>query len=235
MPLFCLSASVSSQVNVPTVKVHCDELLVEIYNESDLRADECLGAGRVFLASTLAYNTGKDVTVTVPLRTKTNVKTGQIVLVICSDESKDLPTHNADPLELDQLELVPDPSSALETSIELKSSASLKAAQSLSQQLLPKHPSIFQNSGCNANSLLHNDDNDDDGREKVNKIDALSGVYPSLLEQQSSFSKLISDLRGDGASHVKMLIGDVDFKRVLNYGHRPTGSSLKVRFERIDL
>ena len=62
--------------------------------------------------------------------------------------------------------------------------------------------------------------------------DNLSGVFPSLMDEQSGFSKLVSDLRGDGDNHVRMLIGDIDQKSILRLGHRPNESYVKVTHER---
>lgn len=58
--------------------------------------------------------------------------------------------------------------------------------------------------------------------------DDLSGVYPSLVDEQSNFTKLVSDLRGDGDNYVKLLLGDVDQKEILRLGHRPSKDYVKV-------
>ena len=62
--------------------------------------------------------------------------------------------------------------------------------------------------------------------------DELSGVFPSLTDEQSQFSKLVSDLRGDGDNHVKILIGDIEQGSLLRLGHRVNGQTVKVAFSK---
>lgn len=60
--------------------------------------------------------------------------------------------------------------------------------------------------------------------------DDLSGVFPSLKDEKSQFSKLVADLRGDGDNHVKMMIGDVEQGSLLRLGHRVNGQTVKVSY-----
>jgi len=57
--------------------------------------------------------------------------------------------------------------------------------------------------------------------------DPLSDKHPSLVESQTSFATLVDDLRGDGADHVKRLIGDIHVEEVLKLGHRVVINSMK--------
>ena len=59
--------------------------------------------------------------------------------------------------------------------------------------------------------------------------DDLSTRFPSLFETQTAFSSLVDDLRGDGADHVRRLIGDIQVDEVLRLGHRVVLSTMKVR------
>lgn len=58
--------------------------------------------------------------------------------------------------------------------------------------------------------------------------DDLSTRFPSLFETQTAFSSLVDDLRGDGADHVRRLIGDIQVDEVLRLGHRVVLSTMKV-------
>ena len=58
--------------------------------------------------------------------------------------------------------------------------------------------------------------------------DNLSGIFPSLVDDQSDFTRLVSDLRGDGDNFVKMLVGDVKEKEILRLGHRSSENYVKV-------
>jgi hypothetical protein len=60
--------------------------------------------------------------------------------------------------------------------------------------------------------------------------DDLSTRFPSLFESQTAFSSLVDDLRGDGADHVRRLIGDIQVDEVLRLGHRVVLSTMKVVF-----
>ena len=62
----------------------------------------------------------------------------------------------------------------------------------------------------------------------VDPQDELSGIFPSLVEEQSNFTKLVSDLRGDGDNFVKMLTADIDQKSILRLGHRANKNYVKV-------
>ena len=68
-----------------------------------------------------------------------------------------------------------------------------------------------------------------------NGNDDLSGVFPSLLDHQTTFSHLVADIRGDGDNFVKMLVGDVDQKKILKLGHRVNEDYVKVLVVLINL
>lgn len=52
-------------------------------------------------------------------------------------------------------------------------------------------------------------------------------TLPLLDAQERSFAGLVDDLRGDGASHITMMLGDVSLDDVIRLGHRPDAFSVR--------
>jgi hypothetical protein len=59
------------------------------------------------------------------------------------------------------------------------------------------------------------------------ETDLLSGIFPSLVDQQANFSTLVSDLRGDSDNFIKMMLGDITLQEVLKLGHRPSATNVR--------
>jgi hypothetical protein len=59
--------------------------------------------------------------------------------------------------------------------------------------------------------------------------DVLSGVFPSLADQQTTFGGIVSSLRGSGDGLIKMLVGDVALKDIWEKGGRVGEHAMRVR------
>jgi hypothetical protein len=189
-------------VILPRERVQIDNIRFDLYDENYLRADEIIGSDVHKLAVLMNHKTGEPVEMAFKLRNRFSEVIAEVSACFIAD--------------------YPD-----ETDPELISKASSAKNKAILQEVNVETKSTVMRS---KHISLNLQDKVVGGGGGKGQPDYLARKYPTLVETQTSFTKVVDDLRGDGSNHVKLLVGDVQLEEVLKLGHRMTFHSMKVWF-----
>ena len=237
---------------MPLDRVQLDDMLVEVFDEHQLRQNVLLGFARRPINKILGPCLGTDVELEFDLCDVRKTPCGQVKVLMSVDYIKEQPKFDSDPNELQQEQI-----GLVNESVPVLHIPMMEGVGGESEKMIQKSNRSFEASGpgmlvrqSSVQSALSADPSVADGQPSLPhegyqkrrpsnagsiatsasrpEEDALSGLYPQSIEkQQESFEQLVADLRGDGCNYMKRLVGDVMVTDVLNAGHRVNEFSVK--------
>ena len=214
-------------------KILTNDLIVQLFDGGELSQRILLCSGKSYITKVLGANAGSDVLVEIPLWDKDEKLYGKVEIKMNADYV-DIPAHKLDPNSVEKkekarLNLIPVTDIKTGNRDKLAAEQRQKDAE-LALQLNATSPRDGVSPRDDA-TILSGDLNTVQSIKgaSVVSIDNISqAVYvPSLIDQQSSFSKIVADLRGDGDNFIKLMVGDVRLPDLLHHGHRPNEFAAK--------
>lgn len=189
-------------VILPKERLQMDYIRFDMYDENTLRADEIIGTDIHKLSVLLQHKASEPVDLIFKLRDRFEAEIAAVSACFIADypDEVDPDVINANATAANK---------AILQEVHIESKSTVQRAQHISLNLQDKVVGGGR------------------GRGKGGP-DHLATKYPSLLDTQTNFTKVVDDLRGDGSNHVKLLVGDVQLEEVLKLGHRMTFHSMKV-------
>jgi len=214
-------------------KILTNDLVVQLFDGGELSQRILLGSGKSYITKVLGANAGSDVIVEIPLWDKDDNLYGKVEIKINADYV-DVPVHMLDPNGVEKKEKARVNLIAV-TDIKTGNRDTIAAEQRLQNEERERQlNAVSPRDGVSPrddNTIFSGDLNTIESIKGVSvvSIDNLSqAIYvPSLVDQQTSFSKIVADLRGDGDNFIKLMVGDVKLPDLLHHGHRPNEFAIK--------
>ena len=188
---------------LPKERLQIDNIRFDMYDENTLRADEIIGTDTHKLSVLLQHRASEPVDLVFRLKDRFTAEVANVTACFVAD--------------------FPD-----EVDPRVISANSTAANKAILQEVHSESKSTVQNAQHISLNLQDKVVGGGKGGGGGTGADYLARTYPSLVETQTNFSKVVDDLRGDGSNHVKLLVGDVQLEEVLKLGHRMTFHSMKV-------